>query len=285
MKIIDNFLSMSLPWRVVLMLLMMFLAGPALIGLISEYATYWYAIKEGVRPPVEGIPYLSASVTFTSLVLALSVSLTFFLSRLVVGYLVGNVITSFGGYAQIPSLAVKFLKKFFEFDSNPFDKAFEQINSIPNEFKKIKPKIILLVTILASAITFGISYWQLHDNEQVIKFSIFISAYFVIIILTLWRKAVMQIVSFIIAIAFYVFSISLLFNHQYYSKFLSFTGFGGGESITIQLKDNEAPIEMKLILRSKDWFIGHSVINGESIEVPQHVVKNVRYTKTDKKAH
>jgi len=287
MKIVDKFLAMSLPWRIILSVLMMFLAGPALIGLISEYATYWYALNESVRLPVEGIPYLSATVTFVSFLLALSVSFTFLLSRLIIGYFVGNVITSFEDSTKLPTKIINLIKKFILFDSNPIEKALDQINTFPTKFREIKPKSIIIIAIIFGVISFGLSYWKFSDREDVeaINVAILMSAYFVLIILTLWRKFIMHIVSFIVALSFYIFSISLLFNHQYYSNFLTLTGFGGGQSIIIQLKTDEKPIVMKLVIRSKDWFIGHSLSNGESIEVPQHVVKSITYEKVTKNSY
>lgn len=269
---------------------MMFLAGPALIGLISEYATYWYAINENVRPPVEGIPYLSASVTMASLILAVSVSMIFFLSRLVIGFFVGNVIASFEDYGRLPSRVLKLVKRFIIFDSNSLEKTIEQINKIPNKINKINkisPKNILIIAVIAWLVSFGIYFWQNYDREveQAISGGVFLSTYFVIIILTLWRKFVMQAVAVIVAISFYAFSISLLFNHHYYSMFLNLTGFGGGQPITLQLKSHDKPVEMELILRSKNWFIGHSATNGQSIEVPQHVVKSVLYRESSQNAH
>ena len=270
---------MSLPWRVALSLLMIFLAGPALLGLISEYATYWYAIDENVRPPVEGIPYLSATVTLASLALALSVSLMFFLSRLVVMYLVGSVIISLEGYTKVPSIIINLLKKVFTFESHSVEQAFEQINNLPAEFRKLKGVNILIISLLGFLLVLGLSFWQLPEQGMVkaIEKTTYISVYLTIVILSLWRKYVMNILAVIAAIAFYIFSISLLFNHQYYSLFLNYTGFGGGQKITLELKADSSPVEMKLILRSKDWFIGHSLSSGETIEVPQHVVKSIKY--------
>jgi hypothetical protein len=287
MSIISKFLSLSLPWRLSLSILMMFLAGPALIGFLSEYATYWYAINHNVRPPVEGIPYLSATVTFGSLLLALLVSITFALTRLIIGYFVGSVVTSFEGYAKLPSLVVNFFKKFFTFNTNSIDKVFEQIGNTPNEIRGITAKSIVVFAALGGGIIFGLAYWQSsgQGNEQALKYSVFISGYFVIILLTLWRKFIMQVVAFIAAISFYIFSISLLFNQQYYSQFLNLTGFGGGQPIAIQTKSEATPVNMKLILRSKDWFIGHSTETGESIEIPKSVVKNITYKKVSAVAH
>jgi len=287
MNIISKFLSLSLPWRITLSVLMMFLAGPALIGFLSEYATYCYAINQNVRPPVEGIPYLSATVTFGSLLLALSVSITFLLTRLIIAYFVGNVVTSFEGYAKLPSLIVNFFKKFFTFNTNSIDKVFEQIGNTPNEIRAITTKNIVILAVFGGGAIFGLAYWQSsgQGNEQALKYSAFISCYFVIILLTLWRKFIMQVVSFIAAISFYIFSISLLFNQQYYSKFLNLTGFGGGQPITIAIKSEVTPVDMKLILRSKDWFIGFSTETGENIEIPKSVVKNITYKKVSAIAH
>ncbi len=47
------------------------LGGSGLLGILSEFATYSYAIYYGFRPPVEGIPYLRVTITLVSFVLVI----------------------------------------------------------------------------------------------------------------------------------------------------------------------------------------------------------------------
>ena len=102
MTVLEVFRAWSLPRRILVSILVGFIAGPGLIGFLSEYATYLYALGADVRPPVEGIPYLRASVTLFSMTLATLVGLIFWLARGVVGLLVGQVILAIEGYARLP---------------------------------------------------------------------------------------------------------------------------------------------------------------------------------------
>jgi hypothetical protein len=280
MRIIEWFLNLTLPWRILLSAMMVFLGGPALIGFLSEYATYWYAINRGVRPPVEGIPYLSATVTFASLSIVLAVSIAFYLSRIIVRYFIGNVVVSFDGYIKLPSMVLKMLKRLISFESKSLDRTINQVDGITDKIRSVSPKSIIILSIVISLIVFGLTYWRFSviEDAKALEGAIAISVYSIALILSLWRQVVMQFIAFVSVVFFYVFSVSLLFNQDYYSEFLKVTGFGGGQVVFINLKDKSDPLEMELILRSKDWFIGFSA-SGENLEIPKEAVESVKYNR------
>lgn len=286
MRIIEWFLNLTFPWRILLSAMMVFLSGPALIGFLSEYATYWYAINKGVRPPVEGIPYLSATVTFASLSIVLTASIAFYLSRAIVRYFIGNVVASFEGYTKLPSMILKLLKRLFSFESESLNRTIDHVGGITDKIRSVSPKGIIILSMVIALSVFGISYWRLSvaQDGKVLEGATAISIYAIALILSLWRQFIMKLIAFLSVVLFYVFSVSLLFNQTYYSEFLKLTGFGGGQVISINLKDQSTPVEMELILRSKDWFIGFSE-NGENLEIPKESVESLQYNRNVRFVH
>lgn len=286
MRTVEWFLNLTFPWRILLSALMVFLSGPALIGFLSEYATYWYAINKGVRPPVEGIPYLSATVTFASLAIVLAASIAFYLSRAIVRYFIGNVVVSFEGYTKLPSMILGLLKRSFSFESTSLNRTIDHVGGITDKIRNVSPKGIITLSIVIALAVFGLSYWRLSvlQDAKAIEGAIAFSIYSIALILSLWRQFVMKFIAFLSVVLFYFFSVSLLFNQTYYSEFLKLTGFGGGQVISINLKDQSKPVEMELILRSKDWFIGFSE-NGENVEVPKEAVERIQYNRSVRLVH
>ncbi|WP_429069658.1 hypothetical protein [Aeromonas veronii] len=59
----------SMPLKVTIGFLLTALGSSSVLGLLSEFAAYKYAIISGFRVPVEGIPYLRATVSLISLAL------------------------------------------------------------------------------------------------------------------------------------------------------------------------------------------------------------------------
>jgi len=280
MRMIERFLNLTLPWRILLSATIVFLSGPALIGFLSEYATYWYAINNGVRPPVEGIPYLAATVTFVSVLIVLAASITFYLSRIVVRYFIGNVVVAFEGYTRLPNTISRLLKRSFSFESASLNRTVIQVGGITDKIRGVSTKGIIIISAVTALSAFGITYCRLSNigETEALQQALAISIYSIALILSLWRQYVMKVIASLSVVFFYVFSISLLFNQTYYSEFLKLTGFGGGQMVSLNLKGRPTPIEMELILRSKDWFIGFSA-NGDNLEIPLEAVERLEYSK------
>lgn len=277
MRFFEWFLNLTLSWRLLISGAMIYLGGPAFIGFLSEYATYYYALKSGVRPPVEGIPYLSATVTLASLFMVVTVSIVFYLTRIIVRYFIGNMILSISGYLHAPSLILKSLKKLFSFENKSLDKTTEKISEATNLIKHASFKQVATTCLIMGSLTFTATYLLISDEkDNPIWFAVFACTYSSALLFSLWREWVMKFIAFIGVVLFYIFSISLLFNQSHYSNFLQITGFGGGQVILIKLKEEPELIEMKLILRSKEWFIGFSP-DDKNIEIPNESVEKITY--------
>jgi hypothetical protein len=73
----DKYAGLVFPLKLLIGTVLGIALGPGFVGLLSEYATYYYAIDLGIRPPLEGIPYLKSAVTAGSLLLAVVVAFFF----------------------------------------------------------------------------------------------------------------------------------------------------------------------------------------------------------------
>lgn len=282
MGLLERFLSLSIPWRILLSVLMIFVAGPGLIGILSEYATYSYALSEHVRPPVEGVPYLSATAIAFSFFISLLVSLVFLFSRAVLGYFVGGMILSIDSYFGMPLKLLEKLRKVIpNYSGNrDLENMCISIEKLPKLVSAVPAKTLFPLSLIVSGSVFGLTFWLAKKDNDPNAFSaaVVFSVYSFILLLSLWRKYIVVAVSFITAIAFYVSIISLMFNSNYYAKFLNITGFGGGMEVSVTLSDNSPPQEIKLLLRSSEWLIGKSLDGESNIEIPTHsVVKVTQY--------
>ena len=80
-KFIDFFLNLSLFKSMLVRVFLGALGSATVIGILSEFATYSYAYKYGLRLPLEGFSYLSLTIsTFSFLMFMLSFGIILFIS-------------------------------------------------------------------------------------------------------------------------------------------------------------------------------------------------------------
>ncbi|MFG0242239.1 MAG: hypothetical protein ACF8R9_05570 [Phycisphaerales bacterium JB054] len=70
--------GLSLSTRVFLGVLLGWLISPSLLGVLAEYATYSYALRNGVRLPAEGVPYVQVLVTTLGAAIMAGVAVSYF---------------------------------------------------------------------------------------------------------------------------------------------------------------------------------------------------------------
>ena len=284
MTVVKRFQSWSLPWRIVVGAAVTFVAGPGLIGFLSEYATYWYALGEGVRPPVEGIPYLAATVTVASMLIAAFVSAVFLLSRMVIAYTVGSMVLSVELYAKAPFEFYSKHKSNLENaeDAESIELLFSRLSETPKKFRKMKAKKALGTILFSGFAVFSIALViaTLRSYPNPTNLALVFGGYTSVIMLSLWRKFFMLLISVLAASMFYFFTISLLFNTHYYSNFLQGIGFGGGTLVQVDIMGESQPIDMILVLRSKEWLIGKTTDSQRNIEIRVQNIEHISFTNT-----
>ncbi len=277
-KIIEKYLGLSFPLKLAVGAIVGVVAGPGLIGFLSEYATYAYALRIGIRPPLEGIPYLSATVTAGSLFLALSASIVFIFARIVAARIAGRII---GLFRDVSVSANKL--------STLFDNLFKvRINKtghddLINKVKSISPRNALILSIsislLFGAILFAIEYYNKSSTNPFIP-GVFGSVFSLVAFLTIWRKAAIWWVAIASAILFYALSFYFIFSINYYSHFLRIVGYGGGSKIDVEYVESAKPptlSEYYLLLRTSHSLICLETDKSTVTEIPIRTVKAIKY--------
>lgn len=282
MKIIDNFFALSLFWRIAFSISLAFIAGPAFIGYLSEYATYWYAIKENVRIPVEGIPYLQATVALGSLLVTILVSVTFLITRVLFGHIVQKfILEDYFSYLFLNTIKKVLSLTKPSFRSKALDASLQQLGGIHNNLSKLSGKKLTILMILFALTAVVVSYVGLalgtNPPERLLEISLTFGAFVSLSILSNWSRVALFLISLITAILFYLLCISLLFNHNNYSNFLKKTGFGGQILLDVTNKDSKKNSQILLVIRSRDWLIGRDPKTNKSIELPMQSIEKIEY--------
>lgn len=264
--------SLSLPQRIISSLVVSLIAGPALVGFVSEYATYCYAVRSGVRPPVEGIPFLRASVTLACIFLSLAVGIAIILARQAINELVVLYLWS---WKFIVSRAKKWgLDTIFKLEGDPPENPMAALEGVIARID-IKNLFAWYAAFLFTT-SFATFYLEGVVAALTLAFSMVLA---VTIMLSVWRPGFIWLAATLVGIALQVICIFSLFNQQHFGTFLARIGFGGNVPVVIYYKNSLSPISMQLVLRSGDWFIGRSCSASPSahIEIPVEQVLRIEY--------
>lgn len=272
-NLIKKFLEFSLPVKIIFGSIFGIIAGPGLLGFISEYATYVYALRINIRPPLEGIPYLSATVAIASLVLSLVAVSIFMITRGLMNRMVNMFINYTNDMTHIfDELSLVKIKS-----KDIFNSSLQILKELP--FKKAIIIIIILSATIALIFT-GIIKIQTYFSREHFDnhFFIILFVYFFIVLLSLWRPIINWLIAISFALAFYVASFNILFNQSYYFNFLKTIKYGGDISITIEYKDNKRPSEeFSLLLRTQDYLFLRSINSQDISEISLQDIHSIKY--------
>jgi hypothetical protein len=108
-RLLGSYSALGLPIRLALSGVVGAISGSGLLGFLSEYATYSYAIRYGLRVPVEGAPYLGSAVSAISLSMALTAVIFFLVLYFVAKFSVVLSERAFSGakYLQVMYLFLR----------------------------------------------------------------------------------------------------------------------------------------------------------------------------------
>lgn len=266
----------SLPIKFLLGALLGALGGSSLLGVISEYATYYYAISYGVRPPMEGIPYLKASVTLISILLLISGAIIYCVTMMV-----------FRSFARLGDLSNFFNKKINPLRRRrPVERSSADLRVV---FEEKSSGIVLVVTVMAGFICFLLVRFLVSIAEPIlvsyeyfeivcIGYGIFAALAF----LTFIRPGSIVWVSLLATISYFALWFVFLFTPLYYSSLLRFVGYGGGLPVVVDLKSAGpalSPLDttLYLVIRTTDAVIVLNESTNQFIEIPNGEVRMIRH--------
>lgn len=274
MRWIQKFLGLSLPLKLIVGSIVGAVAGPGLVGVMSEYASYAYALEIGVRPPLEGIPYLSATAALASLVIAVLAAFVFILTRWVISRIGGQVVEIVG---ELLSIIDKGIDAYQAAGGNLFKKisARESLESIRNLPLK---KVIVLSGGLSAALVglVNVLPMSLSDTDAN-AFSIVIALYVTVAIFTIWSRSFAFFVAGAAVVAFYVVSLGALFDTEKHREFLRLIGYGGEIPIQVEFGPNESVVDLSLSIRTTTALLGRPTGLEGVVEIPLSRVKSISY--------
>ena len=280
-QLFKKFLLLSFPLKFLIGSIFGIIAGPGLLSFLSEYATYIYAISHNIRPPLEGIPYLSASVALISLVLSIIAISIFLLTKLILAKTLNGLLSTIKDVISMIDM-IKLEKNTLMKDS--LEKSNTILHQTVNTFQNLKWKYSLIITIFLSSMFTLLVYGILKFNTffthepmpdiTVLKFTFL---YVFVVLLSLWKPIINWIISISVAISFYFLSFNFLFDTHNYSQYLKVIKYGGEINIELDYKDTRKKENVILILRTRDYLFIKKGTKSDSIEVPLNNIRAIKY--------
>lgn len=263
------------PWSIPLKLLVSALlgvfGGAGLLGFISEYATYNYAIYFGIRPPLEGIPYLRAAVAFASLFLLLSGAVVF--------AVIVFSLRSFAWYIDAIPRLFTFPLRLCGRDA----KSSERRHGEALAALRARPLWQLVLGSLLLAVLMFAGHPNLvtgrsEFDESMLKGVLAVQTFIVVLAVarppSIWWNAI------VVTVAYFATCIYLLFSPLKYSELLRILGYGGGLSVRLELRDTSAsrdfdPDLHQLMLRTNEAVILYDRNRATFSEIPREQVHRI----------
>ncbi|WOB06871.1 hypothetical protein [Piscinibacter gummiphilus] len=249
-------------------------AGGSVLGFLLQNAAYYFALAHGFRPPVEGIPYLVAMVTFGS------ISLMILAAMLAAASIV--VMRDIG------------LKAIEWIDS--FGRKVRPGRSIVERFRALSATAILLIALSFSAATavadewlrpmlapYQLCAWPIllcpsHDGLSLfLRLQSF--AIGVIVVFMVWRPSLVWLGTALLVASQYVWIAASVLPIEGYARLLRLTGFGGGIHVSAEIQAEEAPprtIDGYLLMRSTSHIFLYLPNSEEIAEYPLAAVVQLR---------
>jgi hypothetical protein len=259
----------SLPLKFLLSAALGAFAGAGVLGFFVEYATHSFALSYGFRPPVEGIPYLQATVTGGSFIL------------LVTGaFIAAGLIALFQKRVQQakPSSA-----------SANTAESKREVNGLRAFAILLGIVTVLLIAfagIVIAVLTFAC---ELHEfdscrtlprNKLIPGLAGAITGS-VISALVSWRPRLVWWLSLGAVSVYYLVVVLLLFSPTKYAAFLRYTGFGGGLPVKVEVETKgdlpNMEFDTHLMLRTSQTLIIYSKATQRFQEYPLNRIAQISY--------
>lgn len=276
-----RFVPWTFPLKLALGTVLGALGGAGFLGYMSEYATYSYAIYYGLRPPLEGIPYLKAAVALGSLLLLLTGAAVFLLSIVLVRLLVWFTEWVF----RIALLTLRRLPR-SSYRRLDFAHVASRLAARPAWQLLL---VAIAVGSLAAAVAYGemtllssISLPQHSKLFPVMSFSVAVGLFAFLVTLAMAKRTAIWWLAIAATALYFCSWIGLLFSPGQYSGFLRLVGYGGGLQVSVEMRDTDhpsavQPTEYFLLLRTTEALIVLDASRDKIIELPRDQVRMISH--------
>jgi len=240
------------------------LAGAGLLSFFVEYATHSFALAYGFRPPVEGIPYLQATVTGASVALLISGAL-----------LAAGLIFLLQQGVKRPSSKAGTVVDGDGLSSNRAVKAVQLLLGAAVSLFALGYPLVWV----ACKFSLSLSCTHFWTNESTAIASTILGM--ITSALVTWRPGLVWWFSIGSVATYYIAFLVLLFTPPQYAAFLRYTGFGGGLPVELEIEaKQDAPnttISTHLVLRTSRALVVFSKADNTFHEYPQERVARLSY--------
>lgn len=270
------------PWTLSLKLifggLLGALGGASFVGLLSEYATYSFSINYGFRPPLEGIPYLKATVTLGSFALLLTGAVVFLLSLLLVRSIIWSMESPMGWISRLLRHTTSIKRSPIE----NFQTVFVRLAQRPSWQ-------VLAVAVVVGLATGSIAYVECRLltgttlgqlNPHLASLSGFV--YGIVLTVALAKRGAIWWLGGLATLGYFFAWIWVLFSPPWYAAFLRTVGYGGGLPITVEFREQATStqsqqIDCFLLLRTTESMLVLSTSSDKVLEIPRDQIRTVAH--------
>lgn len=270
---IKSTLPISIPIKIVIGIFFTIIGGSGLLGILSEFATYSYALSFGFRPPVEGVPYLKASITLISFFLFMGSIIVFALIYLLIKSSVLFFDAWLSAKINIKQFKLIFTKK--------------NVNLIREKSFKYSLVVSLAGGLAVATLLVFISFKNKSLPFNNIELFTFISIVVFFFYLGVFQPWIIKIIAGLWVLVFVIALTASMFITEYYTKFMQISGFGGGTEINVVHTNNDEKCKSTqtiggLLLRTNDYLILSKEKSKEVLEIPVKDIKQITYLNTGK---
>lgn len=266
-----------------LKIVLVVISGSGFFALLSDFATYNFALWYGFRIPVEGVPYLKMTVALLGLFTAVSVLLLYFSIYALLNILWFMMRTS----NQISAWLDKFTNLKDSDSAARIERVMRELSNIAIII--ISLSIAVAYYLIVTAVFYisddcgdnGINCFNHGPTSFIYVLIVFLS---LVMARPQWIKLIAGIASISVIFIILVYA----FSPSKYAEFLRFAGFGGGKPISVYMlgvdSKSETKVEGGLLIRSNDYLTVYSERTQSSLEIPMALVRKIEYGNSNKNA-
>jgi hypothetical protein len=272
----NKYIGLAFPIRLMITSIASAFVGSSVLGFLAEYASYTYALYYGIRPPVEGIPYLRASVT----ALSFSVSILGISAFAACYWFLRSLVGRVEGYINL-ARRTGTLVKISGLDNAAVDEAIQIFRARP--IKTILRWMIIL-SVAAVLVSTAVTAAQGYGIAFILKTAALVAgwaALFTLLVVLNWKPTLVPYLATFLAAVMMIVAPLLLFQPSRYAWLLRRMGYGGGFPVQVNVGDIDGStaeeISGVMLLRTTDAVILLDSSGTKIIDIPIAKVRRLRH--------
>lgn len=229
-------------------------SGTTYIAVVSEFASYYYAWTNGLRIPVEGIPYLKLTISTISFIAILAGSAMF-----AVAYLFSSML--------LWALGLSFQREKYKNLRSPLFGIFNKLSELPIGY-------VIFTGFIIFALLSGGTYLKEGDIDIFMLMRGALVSFFIPFII--WDKRTLVVFACIVSVGAAVAVPNELFKKDVYEDILRNLKYGGGLPVVIDTMYDPQSMNYKLLLRTSEALMVETS-EGKKLEIPVGKMNNISY--------